>query len=121
MMYVFWLKSNNFQVHGFALWGLSVHFLSLVGCPQVRERFIHDSAFDQITVESERIRLFKEYVQSLEVGLEVCCLLFVEIYHTLRLIAGFSHSLATFDSSAKGVVKCILIQYYMCVYIRIFF
>uniref|UniRef100_A0A8C4R7Q9 FF domain-containing protein n=1 Tax=Eptatretus burgeri TaxID=7764 RepID=A0A8C4R7Q9_EPTBU len=32
----------------------------------VRERFIHDSAFDQITVESERIRLFKEYVQSLE-------------------------------------------------------
>ncbi|CAM9600346.1 unnamed protein product [Lampetra fluviatilis] len=33
----------------------------------VRDRFVNDSAFDQITVESERIRLFKEYVGALEV------------------------------------------------------
>ncbi|XP_063282095.1 pre-mRNA-processing factor 40 homolog B-like isoform X4 [Pelobates fuscus] len=32
----------------------------------VRERFVGDSAFDQITVESERIRLYKEYLQVLE-------------------------------------------------------
>ncbi|XP_063808835.1 pre-mRNA-processing factor 40 homolog B isoform X3 [Pseudophryne corroboree] len=32
----------------------------------VRERFVGDSAFDQITVESERIRLFKEFLLSIE-------------------------------------------------------
>ncbi|XP_073436314.1 pre-mRNA-processing factor 40 homolog B isoform X1 [Dendrobates tinctorius] len=32
----------------------------------VRERFVGDSAFDQITVESERIRLFKEFMLSIE-------------------------------------------------------
>ncbi|XP_077339412.1 pre-mRNA-processing factor 40 homolog B isoform X1 [Lithobates pipiens] len=32
----------------------------------VRERFVGDSAFNQITVESERIRLFKEFVLSIE-------------------------------------------------------
>ncbi|XP_069826234.1 pre-mRNA-processing factor 40 homolog B isoform X2 [Dendropsophus ebraccatus] len=32
----------------------------------VRERFVGDSAFDQITVESERIRLFKEFMLSVE-------------------------------------------------------
>ncbi|KAM8977512.1 LOW QUALITY PROTEIN: pre-mRNA-processing factor 40 homolog B [Pelodytes ibericus] len=32
----------------------------------VRERFVGDSAFDQITVESERIRLYKEFLQVLE-------------------------------------------------------
>ncbi|KAM3935645.1 pre-mRNA-processing factor 40 homolog B isoform 2-T2 [Leptodactylus fuscus] len=32
----------------------------------VRERFVGDSAFDQITVESERIRLFKEFMVSIE-------------------------------------------------------
>ncbi|KAM5182218.1 pre-mRNA-processing factor 40 homolog B [Mantella aurantiaca] len=32
----------------------------------VRERFIGDSAFNQITVESERIRLFKEFLLSIE-------------------------------------------------------
>ncbi|XP_056418102.1 pre-mRNA-processing factor 40 homolog B isoform X3 [Hyla sarda] len=32
----------------------------------VRERFVGDSAFDQITVESERIRLFKEFMLSFE-------------------------------------------------------
>ncbi|XP_040197153.1 pre-mRNA-processing factor 40 homolog B isoform X5 [Rana temporaria] len=33
---------------------------------KVRERFVGDSAFNQITVESERIRLFKEFVLSIE-------------------------------------------------------
>uniref|UniRef100_H3BIN8 Pre-mRNA-processing factor 40 homolog A n=1 Tax=Latimeria chalumnae TaxID=7897 RepID=H3BIN8_LATCH len=33
---------------------------------EVRDRFVNDSAFDQITVESERIRLFKEFLQVLE-------------------------------------------------------
>ncbi|MGH0190267.1 UNVERIFIED_CONTAM: hypothetical protein FKN15_043177 [Acipenser sinensis] len=33
---------------------------------KVRERFLTDSAFDQITLESERIRLFKEFTQVLE-------------------------------------------------------
>ncbi|XP_041097403.1 pre-mRNA-processing factor 40 homolog B-like isoform X2 [Polyodon spathula] len=33
---------------------------------EVRERFLSDSAFDQITLESERIRLFKEFTQVLE-------------------------------------------------------
>ncbi|KAK1151156.1 hypothetical protein AOXY_G33183 [Acipenser oxyrinchus oxyrinchus] len=33
---------------------------------EVRERFLTDSAFDQITLESERIRLFKEFTQVLE-------------------------------------------------------
>ncbi|XP_041440298.1 pre-mRNA-processing factor 40 homolog B isoform X3 [Xenopus laevis] len=33
---------------------------------EVRERFVGDPAFDQITVESERIRLFKEFVHSIE-------------------------------------------------------
>ncbi|KAM4046541.1 pre-mRNA-processing factor 40 homolog B isoform 1-T1 [Anomaloglossus baeobatrachus] len=32
----------------------------------VRERFVGDIAFDQITVESERIRLFKEFMLSIE-------------------------------------------------------
>ncbi|XP_072265713.1 pre-mRNA-processing factor 40 homolog B isoform X3 [Pyxicephalus adspersus] len=32
----------------------------------VRERFVGDSAFNQITVESERIRLFKEFLLSIE-------------------------------------------------------
>ncbi|XP_075055774.1 pre-mRNA-processing factor 40 homolog B isoform X4 [Mixophyes fleayi] len=32
----------------------------------VRERFVGDGAFDQITVESERIRLFKEFLLSIE-------------------------------------------------------
>ncbi|XP_075708343.1 pre-mRNA-processing factor 40 homolog B isoform X3 [Rhinoderma darwinii] len=32
----------------------------------VRERFVGDTAFDQITVESERIRLFKEFMLSIE-------------------------------------------------------
>ncbi|XP_053311525.1 pre-mRNA-processing factor 40 homolog B [Spea bombifrons] len=32
----------------------------------VRERFVGDGAFDQITVESERIRLYKEFLQVLE-------------------------------------------------------
>ncbi|MEE6471227.1 hypothetical protein FKM82_009221 [Ascaphus truei] len=31
-----------------------------------RERFVGNSAFDQITVESERIRLYKEFIHSLE-------------------------------------------------------
>ncbi|KAM4700430.1 pre-mRNA-processing factor 40 homolog B isoform 1-T1 [Discoglossus pictus] len=34
--------------------------------PLVRERFLGDGAFDQITVESERIRLYKEFLQVLE-------------------------------------------------------
>uniref|UniRef100_A0A6I8R050 Pre-mRNA-processing factor 40 homolog A n=1 Tax=Xenopus tropicalis TaxID=8364 RepID=A0A6I8R050_XENTR len=33
---------------------------------EVRERFVGDPAFDQITVESERIRLFKEFVHAIE-------------------------------------------------------
>ncbi|XP_071991286.1 pre-mRNA-processing factor 40 homolog B isoform X5 [Engystomops pustulosus] len=33
---------------------------------EIRERFVADSAFDQITVESERIRLFKEFMLTLE-------------------------------------------------------
>ncbi|XP_047404600.1 pre-mRNA-processing factor 40 homolog B isoform X18 [Sciurus carolinensis] len=33
---------------------------------EVRERFVCDSAFEQITLESERIRLFREYLQVLE-------------------------------------------------------
>ncbi|XP_068123815.1 pre-mRNA-processing factor 40 homolog B isoform X1 [Hyperolius riggenbachi] len=33
----------------------------------VRERFVGDSAFNQITVESERIRLFKEFLPSVEI------------------------------------------------------
>ncbi|XP_033639312.1 pre-mRNA-processing factor 40 homolog B-like isoform X2 [Asterias rubens] len=32
----------------------------------VRDRFVNESAFDGITVESERIRLFKEFIQTLE-------------------------------------------------------
>ncbi|XP_066287093.1 pre-mRNA-processing factor 40 homolog B-like isoform X2 [Branchiostoma lanceolatum] len=32
----------------------------------VRDRFVNDSAFDQILVESERARLFKEFIQALE-------------------------------------------------------
>ncbi|XP_077979114.1 pre-mRNA-processing factor 40 homolog B-like isoform X2 [Glandiceps talaboti] len=32
----------------------------------VRDRFVNDSSFDAITVESERIRLFKEYMSALE-------------------------------------------------------
>ncbi|KAM4797034.1 pre-mRNA-processing factor 40 homolog B isoform 3-T3 [Rhinophrynus dorsalis] len=36
------------------------------GWEQVRERFVGDSAFDQITVESERIRLFKEFLHAIE-------------------------------------------------------
>ncbi|XP_053564011.1 pre-mRNA-processing factor 40 homolog B isoform X1 [Bombina bombina] len=32
----------------------------------VRERFVGDNSFDQITVESERIRLYKEFLQVLE-------------------------------------------------------
>ena len=35
---------------------------------QVRDRFVNESAFDSITVESERIRLFKEYIHNLEVN-----------------------------------------------------
>lgn len=35
---------------------------------KVRERFVCDSAFEQITLESERIRLFREFLQVLEVG-----------------------------------------------------
>ena len=35
---------------------------------QVRDRFVNDHAFDGITVESERIRLFKEFITSLEVS-----------------------------------------------------
>uniref|UniRef100_A0A8C4SGX3 Pre-mRNA processing factor 40 homolog B n=1 Tax=Erpetoichthys calabaricus TaxID=27687 RepID=A0A8C4SGX3_ERPCA len=34
---------------------------------EVRERFLCDGAFEQITLESERIRLFKEFIQVLEV------------------------------------------------------
>ena len=34
---------------------------------KVRERFVCDSAFEQITLESERIRLFREFLQVLEV------------------------------------------------------
>lgn len=34
---------------------------------KVRERFVCDSAFEQITLESERIRLFREVLQVLEV------------------------------------------------------
>uniref|UniRef100_A0A452TM92 Pre-mRNA-processing factor 40 homolog B n=1 Tax=Ursus maritimus TaxID=29073 RepID=A0A452TM92_URSMA len=34
---------------------------------EVRERFVCDSAFEQITLESERIRLFREFLQVLEV------------------------------------------------------
>nr|XP_055150959.1 pre-mRNA-processing factor 40 homolog B isoform X22 [Symphalangus syndactylus] len=33
---------------------------------EVRERFVCDSAFEQITLESERIRLFREFLQVLE-------------------------------------------------------
>lgn len=33
---------------------------------KVRERFVCDSAFEQITLESERIRLFREFLQVLE-------------------------------------------------------
>ncbi|XP_039602589.1 pre-mRNA-processing factor 40 homolog B-like isoform X2 [Polypterus senegalus] len=33
---------------------------------EVRERFLCDGAFEQITLESERIRLFKEFIQVLE-------------------------------------------------------
>nr|XP_045008240.1 pre-mRNA-processing factor 40 homolog B isoform X10 [Jaculus jaculus] len=33
---------------------------------EVRERFVCDSAFEQITLESERIRLFREFMQVLE-------------------------------------------------------
>uniref|UniRef100_A0A8D0HMC8 Pre-mRNA processing factor 40 homolog B n=1 Tax=Sphenodon punctatus TaxID=8508 RepID=A0A8D0HMC8_SPHPU len=33
---------------------------------EVRERFVSDVAFEQITLESERIRLFREFVQVLE-------------------------------------------------------
>ncbi|XP_070565140.1 pre-mRNA-processing factor 40 homolog B-like isoform X2 [Ptychodera flava] len=32
----------------------------------VRDRFVNDPSFDAITVESERIRLFKEYISALE-------------------------------------------------------
>eukprot|EP00058_Branchiostoma_floridae_P012859 XP_002598347.1 hypothetical protein BRAFLDRAFT_57552 [Branchiostoma floridae] len=32
----------------------------------VRDRFVNDAAFDQILVESERARLFKEFIQALE-------------------------------------------------------
>lgn len=35
---------------------------------KVRERFVCDSAFEQITLESERIRLFREFLQVLEVS-----------------------------------------------------
>lgn len=34
---------------------------------KVRERFVCDLAFEQITLESERIRLFREFLQVLEV------------------------------------------------------
>ncbi|XP_043821023.1 pre-mRNA-processing factor 40 homolog B isoform X1 [Dromiciops gliroides] len=34
------------------------------GWEEVRERFVCDSAFEQITLESERIRLFREFLQS---------------------------------------------------------
>lgn len=34
---------------------------------KVRERFVCDSAFEQITLESERIRLFREFLQVREV------------------------------------------------------
>ncbi|XP_019341990.1 pre-mRNA-processing factor 40 homolog B isoform X2 [Alligator mississippiensis] len=33
---------------------------------EVRERFVCDTAFEQITLESERIRLFREFIQVLE-------------------------------------------------------
>lgn len=35
---------------------------------QVRERFVNNIAFEQITLESERIRLFREFLQLLEVS-----------------------------------------------------
>jgi len=34
--------------------------------PQVRTRFENESAFEAITLESERIRLFKEYIVAVE-------------------------------------------------------
>lgn len=50
---------------------------------KVRERFVCDSAFEQITLESERIRLFREFLQVLEVK-HLATLIYVhEIFSSL--------------------------------------
>ena len=53
-------------------------FLMIMLYVQVRPRFCKDPLFDTITEEAERVRLFKEYIKTVKVGMCVC--VFSDIY-----------------------------------------
>ena len=39
----------------------------------IRERFTKHESFKVVTEESERVRIFKDYIKSLKVSLCMCC------------------------------------------------
>ena len=55
---------------------------------QVRPRFCKDPLFDTITEEAERVRLFKEYIKTVKVGMCVC--VFRYIYRKFCVIYRYS-------------------------------
>ena len=58
---------------------------------QVRPRFCKDPLFDTITEEAERVRLFKEYIKTVKVGMCVFVFVFFAVY-MFCAIWKFAHS-----------------------------
>lgn len=60
------------------LWVQTTHFPALIilfcgrGLLQVRERFLKEPAFEDVTLESERKRIFKDFIHVLEVTHTIC-------------------------------------------------